>query len=210
MPAFVTCGPCTNLIGCSTRNPCDVDAPLYADSSAAAAASAMNPGITVHFFLTVISVGREGEFWSGLRTYVILRKSVSDRFLQARSMTGTVFVRKCNTPLWRRAITGTAAASHDRISRNGSPCPVRFRALAKAAAAIRPPSAKSAGRTDSARRPGAGRSGRGTAASVGGGHHELHARRARPDGADQRARNGLPAGPTASESHRRPEPVRQG
>ena len=54
MPAFATCGACTNLTGCSTRSPCDDDAPLYADSSVAAAASARNPGITVHFFLTVI------------------------------------------------------------------------------------------------------------------------------------------------------------
>ncbi len=61
MPAFSTCGACTNLTGCSTRNPCDVDAPLYADNSAAAAANARKPGITVHFFLTVMYLGREGE-----------------------------------------------------------------------------------------------------------------------------------------------------
>lgn len=41
-------------MGCSTRTPRDVDAPLYADNSVAAAASAKNPGMIVHFFLTVI------------------------------------------------------------------------------------------------------------------------------------------------------------
>src|SRR5438105_15426781 len=55
MPSFCTCVGCGNAIGCSGSRPCELDAPLYADSTVAAAARARNPGITVHFRLFVIA-----------------------------------------------------------------------------------------------------------------------------------------------------------
>jgi hypothetical protein len=43
-----------NLIGCTGLNPCDEDAPLYAERRVAAVAMAKNAGISVHLRLLVI------------------------------------------------------------------------------------------------------------------------------------------------------------
>src|SRR5918911_3233785 len=56
MPNVLTCVGCGNAIGCTGSRPCELEAPLYADSTVAAAARARNPGITVHFRPFVIAL----------------------------------------------------------------------------------------------------------------------------------------------------------
>jgi hypothetical protein len=54
MPSFCTCAGCGNEIGCSGERPSGEDAPLYADSVVASAATATRPGTAAHFLLLVI------------------------------------------------------------------------------------------------------------------------------------------------------------
>jgi hypothetical protein len=58
MPSFCTCVGCGNAIGCSGAKFCDEDAPLYAERTATAVASATNPGTSAHFRLLVIEEDR--------------------------------------------------------------------------------------------------------------------------------------------------------
>jgi hypothetical protein len=49
-----TCRGCGKWIGCSGLKPCDVEAPLKAESIVAAAAIAMNPDTVSHFLRNAI------------------------------------------------------------------------------------------------------------------------------------------------------------
>src|SRR5215207_80204 len=90
-----TCRGWGKLIGCSGSRPCDDEAPLYAETTVAAAARARKPGMTVHFLFFVIAA--RCEVSERDRT----SRSLCERFHKtpklARNLTGLRNARKGRT-----------------------------------------------------------------------------------------------------------------